>query len=80
MQHVPEIKSYSLPTAKKHSYNKNLQNWNLVSLYSMVKKFKNLHFSSDKWQLAEKDFDNFQKIFKIKLGIKLKTRVYHFVI
>ena len=46
----------------------------------MVKKFKNLHFLSDKWQLTEKDFDNFQKTFEIKLGIILKTRVYHFVI
>ena len=46
----------------------------------MVKKFKKLHFSSDKWQLAEKDFDNFQKNIEIELGIKLKTRVYHFVI
>ena len=46
----------------------------------MVKKFKNLHFSSDKWQLAEKDFNNFQTTFEIKFGIKLKTRVYHFVI
>ena len=46
----------------------------------MVKKFKNLHCSSDKWQLAEKDFDNFQKTFEIGLGTKLKTRVYHFVI
>ena len=46
----------------------------------MVKKFKNLHFLSDKWQLAEKDFDNFQKIFENKLGTKLKTRVYNFVI
>ena len=46
----------------------------------MVKQFKNLHFSSDKWQLAEKDFDNFQKTFEIELGIKVKTRVYHFVI
>ena len=46
----------------------------------MVKKLKNLHFSSDKWQPAEKDFDNFQKTFEIELGIKWKTRVYHFVI
>ena len=45
----------------------------------MVKKFKNLHFSSDKWQLAEKGFHNFQKTFEIELGIKLKTRVYHFI-
>ena len=46
----------------------------------MVKQSKNLHFSSDKWQLAEKDFDNFQKTLEIELGIKLKTRVYHFVL
>ena len=46
----------------KHSWNKNLQNWNLVSVYYMVKKFKNPHFSSDKWQLVEKDFDNFKRI------------------
>ena len=46
----------------------------------MVKIFKNLHFLSDKWQLAEKDFDNFQKTFEIELGIKLKRSVHHFVI
>ena len=46
----------------------------------MVKKFKNVRFSSDKWQLAEKDFDNFQKPIEIEFGIKLKRRVYHFVI
>ena len=46
----------------------------------MVKKFKNLHFSSDKWQLAEKNFDKLSNIFEIELGIKLKTRVYHFLI
>ena len=46
----------------------------------MVKKLKNLRFSSAEWQLAEKDFDNFQKAFDIELGIKLKKRVHHFVI
>ena len=46
----------------------------------MVKKFKNLHFSCAEWQLAEKDFDNFHKTIEIELGIKLKKRVYHFVI
>ena len=46
----------------------------------MVKKLKNLRFSSAEWQLAEKDFDNFQKTFEIELGIKLKRRVHHFVI
>ena len=45
----------------------------------MVKKFKNLHFTSDKWQLAEKDFHNFQRTFEIELGIKLKTIVYNFI-
>ena len=46
----------------------------------MVKKFKNLHFTSDTWQLTEKNFDNFQKTIEIELGIKLKRRVYHFVL
>ena len=46
----------------------------------MVKKLKNLRFSSAEWQLAEKDFDNFQKNIEIELGIKLKRRVHHFVI
>ena len=69
MQHVPEIESYSLQIAKNTTKIKNLQNWNLVSVYYMVKKFKNLHFSSDKWHFAEKDFNNFQKTFEIKLGI-----------
>ena len=46
----------------------------------MVKKLKNLHLSCAEWQLAEKDFDNFQKTIEIKLGIKLKRGVYHFVI
>ena len=46
----------------------------------MVKKLKSLHFSFAEWQLAEKDFDNFQKTIEIELGIKLKRRVYHFVI
>ena len=46
----------------------------------MVKKLKNLHFSCAEWQLAEKDFDNFQKNTEIELGIKLKRRVYYFVI
>ena len=36
----------------------------------MVKKFKNLRFSSDKWQLAEKNFDKFQTTFEIELGTK----------
>ena len=51
-----------------------------VSTLYMVKKFKNLRFSSDKWQLAEKNFDKFLMTFEIELGIKLKTRVYHFII
>ena len=46
----------------------------------MVKKFQNLRFSSDKWQLAEKNFDKFRKTFEIEHGIKLKMRVYHFII
>ena len=46
----------------------------------MVKKFKNLRFSSDKWQLAEKNFDKFWKTFEIELSFKLKTRVNHFII
>ena len=33
----------------------------------MVKKFKNLCFSSDKWQLAEKNFDKFRKTLEIEL-------------
>ena len=49
-----------------------------MSVYYMVKKFKNLHCSSDKWQLAEKDFDNFQKTFEIKLGTKLKNECLPF--
>ena len=50
-----------------------------VPILYMVKKFKNLHFSSNKWQLAEKDFDNFQKTIEIELGIKFNS-FYHFVI
>ena len=46
----------------------------------MVKKFKNLRFSSAEWHLSEKDFDNFQKTIEIELGIKLKRRFHHFVI
>ena len=46
----------------------------------MVKKLKNLRFSSAEWQFAKKDFDNFQKNIEIELGIKLKKRVHHFVI
>ena len=46
----------------------------------MVKKMKNLQFSCTEWQLAEKDLDNFQKTIEIELDIKLKRRVYHFVI
>ena len=41
----------------------------------MVQKFKNLHFSSDKWQLAEENSDNNQKTFEIELGIKLKRSI-----
>ena len=51
-----------------------------VSILYMVKKFKNLRFSGDKWQLAEKNFDKFRKTFEIELPMKLKTRVYHFII
>ena len=32
------------------------------------------------WNDPEMDFDNFQKTIEIELGIKLKWRVYHFVI
>ena len=46
----------------------------------MVKKFKKLRFSCAEWQLAEKDFDNFQKTIEIELGIKLKRKVHHLVI
>ena len=46
----------------------------------MVKKFKNLRFSGTEWQLAEKDLDNLKKTIESELGIKLKRRVYHFVI
>ena len=46
----------------------------------MVKKFRNLRLSNNEWQLAEMDFDNFQKTIEIEPGIKLKWRVYHFVI
>ena len=46
----------------------------------MVKKLINLRFSCAEWQLAEKDFDNFQKNIEIELGIKLKRKVHHFVI
>ena len=46
----------------------------------MVNKFKNLRFSCAEWQLAERDFDNFQKNIEIELVIKLKKRVHHFVI
>ena len=46
----------------------------------MVMKLKYLRFSCTEWQLAEKDLDNFQKTIEIELGIKLKRRVYHFVI
>ena len=49
-------------------------------MFYIVKKFKNLRFSCAEWQLAEKDFDQFQKTFEIELGMKLKTRVYHFII
>ena len=46
----------------------------------MVKKFKNLRFSCAEWQLVERFLDNFQNNIEIELGIKLKMRVYHFVI
>ena len=46
----------------------------------MVKKLKNLRFSCAEWQLAEKDFDNFQMNIESELGIKLKRMVHHFVI
>ena len=46
----------------------------------MVKKLKNLRFSCAERQLAEKDFDNFQKNIEIELGMKLKRRVHQFII
>ena len=40
----------------------------------MVKKFKSLCFSRDKWQLTEKGIDNFQKTIATELSIKLNRQ------